>query len=292
MKTDLVIGLGEVVWDNLPDGSQIGGAPANFAFHASQLGCRSILLSAVGDDPRGDEMVEELNRRKLRHRLTRTVQAPTGEVDVLVDEAGQPRYDIRRPAAWDFIAFDSQAAALARDAAAVCFGTLAQRSPVSRESIRRFLEAVPAGALRIFDVNMRQDYYSREVVEDSLKLCNILKINADEAQVLASMFGFGTSDENSICRRLCREYSLSAVILTLGARGSRIFSDRGEEARPTIKSSVVDTVGAGDSFTAAFCVSLLQGRTISEAHRRAAEVAAFVCASKGAMPVLPESVVR
>ena len=284
-----IIGIGEVLWDCFPEGAKAGGAPANFAYHLSQLGLPGRIVSAVGNDPEGRRLCTELRRRGL-FVSAKSINFPTGSVQVTLDAAGKPEYDIREGTAWDNIPFTPALEKLARSACAICFGTLAQRRIVSRETIRRFLDAMPdeKGRYKIFDINLRQNYYTREVIEESLKRCNILKINDEELKIVSRMFCPAGETDEALCRELMRRYGLEILILTCGADGSLVFTPEGSSHRQPRKIEIGDTVGAGDSFTAAFAAALLCGRDITEAHQLATEVSAFVCTQHGAMPELPE----
>ena len=287
---DSVIGLGEVLWDMLPEGKRLGGAPANFAYHTSQLGLGGTVVSAVGDDELGNEIKQELDKRHLAHHLE-TVGYPTGTVGVTVDAAGIPVYDITTGVAWDNIHYTDTLAALAHDARAVCFGSLAQRSECSRTTIGRFIDAMPAdeGTLRIFDINLRQDFYDEGVIAASIRRCNILKLNEDEVTTVKAMFpAIACTDDLQFCRRLLGHCHLKALILTRGGRDSAVLTHDTASVLPTPRVKLADTVGAGDSFTAAFTSALLTGATVTEAHRLAIDVSAFVCTCHGAMPVLPD----
>ena len=281
-----IVGIGEVLWDMLPKGKQLGGAPANFAYHASQFGHEGCIVSAVGNDALGNEIVELLNEKALTQYVAR-VAYPTGTVAVTLDANGVPQYEICTDVAWDNVAYTDELDQLARQTDCVVFGSLAQRSITSRTTITRFVEQVSSRpeALVIFDINLRQHFYSRQVIDASLRLCNILKINDEEIVVLAELFGLEPSDDMAaIATALKDRYDLAMVILTCGASHSIIFADE-QSYLPTPKVEVVDTVGAGDSFTAAFAASLLTGTmSIKQAHARAVEVAAFVCTQAGAMP--------
>ncbi len=282
-----IIGVGEVLWDVLPDGAKLGGAPANFAFHASQLGFDALAVSAIGRDPLGDEAEEIFTRNHLDHILPR-VDFPTGRVDVALDSHGVPTYTFIDNPAWDNIPFTPEMERAAASCLAVCWGSLAQRSPVSRSTIGRFLDSVPEDCLKVFDINLRRDYYTREVLEDSMRRCDVLKLNDEELDTLSAMLSLEGGPERK-CRRLMELYGLELLILTCGVNGSFAFSRVGESFLPTPRVEVVDTVGAGDSFTAAFCASLLRGEPLADAHRRAVEVSAYVCTCAGAMCPLPES---
>ena len=285
---ELITGIGEVLWDVLPDGRKAGGAPANFAYHITQLGLQGCVVSAVGSDPDGDRMVETLRAKGVEQVIERVPQS-TGRVTVEVDGAGIPRYRFEPDSAWDNIPFTPHLAATAARTRAVCFGSLAQRSAVTRATIGRFLDAMPAdGTLRVFDINLRQEFYTPDIVDESMRRCNILKINDEELSVVSRMFGLHGSSDAEICEGLRERYGLRVLILTCGAAGSRVFTDGEVSSLPTPRVKIADTVGAGDSFTAAFTASLLRGCGTAEAHRFAVEVAAFVCTQHGAMPQLPE----
>ena len=295
-----VIGLGEALFDCLPTGRKLGGAPANFAYHVSQFGLNGCAVSAIGNDELGREIIDTFTNVGLRYQLPR-VGYPTGTVQVTLDEKGIPQYDICEGVAWDNIPFTEEIAALAPDTEAVCFGSLAQRNGTSRATIQSFLDAMPADALRVFDINLRQSWYTREVIEQSLKRCNVLKINDEELDVVAPMLldieteeGHLIAENEEKTRRVCRmlidAYDLRMLILTCGAVGSYVFSVDDESYQRTPKVEVVDTVGAGDSFTATFVAQILLGKSMTEAHRKAVEVSAFICTQAGAMPVLPDSI--
>ena len=220
------------------------------------------------------------------------VNFPTGTVQVTLDGKGIPQYEICENVAWDNIPFTPEIEDLARKASTVCFGSLAQRSEVSHKTILRFLELLPEDALKVFDINLRQHFYSKEIIDNSLKHSNILKINDDEVVIVAELYGWNGLKEAEICRKLVEMYHLKLVILTKGTNGSYVITSGEEFFRPTPKVTVADTVGAGDAFTAGFVASLLRGKTIPEAHKTAVEVSAFVCTQHGAMPVLPDTLIN
>ena len=315
MKTEYIVGIGEILWDMLPEGRRLGGAPVNFAYHVSQFGLNSMAVSAVGCDEAGDAVIRELNARAskeasalrqpasgdvpcasissgFRTMLSR-VAFPTGTVDIRLDPSGVPQYDIRMPAAWDNIPFAPELQRLASRTRAVCFGTLARRSPVSRRTISDFVNAVPRGEgqWRILDINLRQHFYSRDIILEALEQCNILKINDEELAVLSGMLSLPGATAQEKCLQLLRQLSLRFLILTCGVQGSYVFSSLSGSPSfletPHVK--VADTVGAGDSFTAAFTAALIHGRSPLEAHRLAVDVSAYVCTCNGAMPVLPDT---
>lgn len=279
--------MGEVLWDMLPEGKKIGGAPANFAYHVSQFGLQSCVVSAVGDDKLGHEILDNFHQKGLEVIIPE-VPFPTGTVQVEIDPKGVAQYDIKENVAWDNIPFTPELEALARNTVAVCFGSLAQRSIVSRTTINRFLDAMPQGEeqLVVFDINLRQNFYTQEIIENSLKRCNILKINDEELVTLSRMLGHPGIDFQDICRILLEKYNLKMLILTCGINGSYVFTPDHVSFQPTPKVEVFDTVGAGDSFTGSFIASLLQGKSVEEAHRTAVAVSAYVCTQPGAMPPL------
>lgn len=284
----LVVGLGEVLWDMLPEGRKIGGAPVNFAYHAGQFGIDTMAVSAIGNDKLGEDTIAEMNGKHLNH-IFPSVPYPTGSVQVSLDEKGVPAYDIKENVAWDNIPFTNEIESVARSCRAVCFGSLAQRNAVSRNTIRKFIESTPSGCIRIFDINLRQNFYTSNVIRDSLELCNILKINDEEIMLVSRMFNYDSSNIENVCRTIMEDFSLEMVILTCGTKGSYIFTKGGVSFMPTPKVNVADTVGAGDSFTGSFCAAILRGLPVAEAHKKAVEVSAYVCTQNGAMPEIPES---
>lgn len=281
----LVVGLGEILWDIFPGGKRLGGAPANFAYHAAKQGCVGLVLSAVGDDELGREIEMLLRKNKLQAHLVRRPN-PTGTVNVMPDDKGIASYVFAENCAWDALPFSPETEAIAKRVSAVCFGTLAQRNPYSRSTILRFLDSVPASALRIFDINLRENFYSREIVVTSLERCTILKLNEDEAPIVARLSGLpeNVSREAFVAELFGKFPDLKIVVQTLGAAGSVIFERTGTSSFVPADESVrvVDTVGAGDAFTAGFVASLLAGKTLREAHLRAAKLAAYVCSISGA----------
>lgn len=285
---DYVVGMGEALWDVLPEGKKIGGAPANFAYHVSQFGLPSCVASAIGDDPLGKELVENFTSKGLS-QLIAEVPYPTGTVQVEIDQAGIPQYDIKENVAWDNIPYTEALDELARNTRAVCFGSLAQRNVVSRNTINLFLDAMPQSpeSLVVFDVNLRQGFYNKEILCNSMSRCNILKINDEELVTVSRMFGYPGIDLQDKCWILLGKYNLKMLILTCGINGSYVFTPGSVSYQPTPKVEVADTVGAGDSFTAAFISSILKGKSVTEAHAKAVATSAFVCTKKGAMPILP-----
>ena len=274
---NIIVGMGEALWDVLPEGKKIGGAPANFAYHVSQFGFDSRVVSAVGNDELGDEIMSVFKEKKLNTQIER-VDYPTGTVQVTLDAEGVPCYEIKEGVAWDNIPFTDELKRLALNTRAVCFGSLAQRNEASRATINRFLDTMPEidGQLKIFDINLRQDFYTKEVLRDSFQRCNVLKINDEELVTISRMFGYPGIDLQDKCWILLAKYNLKMLILTCGINGSYVFTPGVVSFQETPKVPVADTVGAGDSFTAAFCASILNGKPVPEAHKLAVEV----CRSK------------
>ena len=291
MKKDLIIGLGEALWDMLPEGKKLGGAPANFAYHAGQFGLDTLAVSALGEDKLADETIEALEQNGLHYLMPRVPYA-TGTVQVTLTGDGIPAYEIKENVAWDNIPFTPEMKEAAAGCRAVCFGSLAQRNVVSRRTIQQFLDATPKDCLKICDINLRQQFFSREVLEDSFRRCNILKINDEELVVVSRMFGYQGLDDAKVCQQIVKDYDLQLLVLTCGTNGSYVFTKDGQQSfQPTPKVEVADTVGAGDSFTGSFCAALLNGKPIAEAHRIAVEVSAYVCTQNGAMPKYPAELV-
>lgn len=290
-KKNLVVGIGEALWDVLPDGKKLGGAPANFAYHAGQLGMDTIAISALGDDELGNETVMALEEKNLGYLMPR-VDFPTGTVMVELDDEGVPTYDIKENVAWDNIPLTDDMKEVARTARAVCWGALAQRSEVSRQSIYEFIRLTPRDCLRVFDINLRQNFYTKEIIQESLRLCNVLKINDEELVTMGRLFGYAGLDMEDKCWLILGKYNLDMLVLTCGVNGSYVFTSGLMSFQETPKVTVADTVGAGDSFSGAFCASVLQGKNVAEAHKNAVEVSAFVCTQNGAMPVLPRELVN
>jgi fructokinase len=326
-----VVGVGEILWDLLEGGPQLGGAPANFAYHAHALGAHAQVITRVGDDDLGREIIR---RFQGMHLPTSAVQvdsrAPTGTAKVSLSGDGLAHFVIEENVAWDYLAATPEALAAARQADAICFGSLAQRSGRSRSAIQELVAATPDHALRVFDINLRQHYYSREVIEQSLRLANVLKLNEDEVPVLAEMFGSSSSDggarsgadgllgaescDDANMRTgvsaphvswphvsapqiydqvdgLARRFDLQVVALTRGAAGSFLYQRRDGVVRWSDCAcrpvEVVDTVGAGDSFTAALVLGLLKEMDLDEINGLANEVARYVCSRSGATPPMP-----
>ena len=282
-----IVGLGEALWDVLPDGKKLGGAPANFAYHAAQFGLDTIAISALGEDKLAEETIDALKEHNLNYLMPR-VPYPTGTVQVTLTGDGIPTYDIKENVAWDNIPLTDEMLEIAKNARAVCFGSLAQRNVVSRETIHKFLDATPDDCVKIFDINLRQQFYTKEVIKESLKRCNILKINDEELVLIGRMFGYPGLDIENKCWLILGKYNLDMLVLTCGTNGSYVFTPGQMSFQETPKVEVADTVGAGDSFTGSFVGSILNGKPVPEAHKTAVQVSAFVCTQNGAMPVVPD----
>ena len=291
MNKPIVVGMGEALWDVLPDGKKIGGAPANFAFHAGQAGMDSRVVSAVGKDALGEEALSTLEGKGLNIEAVARVDFPTGVVNVSLGEQGIPQYDICEGVAWDNIPFTPALANLASQAQAVCWGSLAQRNEVSRKTIFSFLDAMPSDEerLKVFDINLRQQFYTLEIIEASCRRANVLKINDEELVLVSEMLRLGAGSPEVLCRSLMERYGLRILVLTCGANGSYVFTPVETSYRVTPKVQVADTVGAGDSFTATLVGELLRKTPVGVAHEHAVEVAAYVCTQQGAMAEWPDS---
>lgn len=280
METPIVIGVGEYLWDVLPTGKKAGGAPVNFAYHASQHGTEGWAISAVGDDALGEELTEITHAHGINMLVSR-VSWPTGTVQVTLT-GGQPSYEICEDVAWDHIPLTEEALSLARRAGAICFGTLAQRHCDSRHTTKALVEACPTDALKVYDINLRQHFWSKELIEESLGMADVFKINDDELEQLKPMFGLEDMDADEACRHFMEAFALKLLILTGGDRFSSVYHKDGVSTLQTPEVKTVDTVGAGDAFSGSFIGSLLTGKSISEAHSTAVETAAYVCTQAGA----------
>ena len=286
-KRPCVVGLGEILWDMLPSGTFLGGAPANFAFHANELGAHGVVVSAVGQDDLGQRIVDQLQQLNVSTAGLRQTTQPTGTVTVTT-VAGQPNYVIHTDVAWDFIPFDTALRDLASQTDAVCFGTLAQRCHNSRESIRSFLQATGKHCWRIFDINLRQQFYDASVIRSSLELAHVLKLNHEELPIVAQLMGINATAEETI-QILLQSCQLRLIALTRGGSGSSLYTRWRTSHHPGYPvSNIADTVGAGDSFTAALVMGLLNSDDLDSIHDRAARIASYVCTQRGATPQLPD----
>ena len=283
IKKFTVIGMGEVLWDLLPDGKILGGAPVNFAYHAMQLGAVGVAISSVGDDELGREIMDSVNSKGIKNCIA-VNEYPTSTVGVTLKD-GKPEYTIYEGVAWDFMELIPEAIEILKQADAVCFGTLAQRSQVSHDAIMEALKLVPEQCLKVYDINLRQKYYIKELISESLSIANVFKINDDEVELFKQLFGLEGS-ETEVCRKIKETYSLEYLALTKGEKGSYLFHEDEVSFRPTPLVEVEDTIGAGDSFTSAMVMGILNKLPLKEIHQKAVEISAFVCTQKGATPVL------
>jgi len=286
-----IVGIGEVLWDLLPDGPQLGGAPANFAHHARSLGLEAAVISCVGNDEPGGELLVRLRQLNVPVDLVTRSTLPTGTVSVTLNGNGVPHYTIHEPVAWDRIPLTALACENVRNAQVICFGSLAQRSRESRDTIQELISATPGGALRVFDINLRQQFYSLDIIERSLQLANVLKLNDAELPVLATMFELGGSVRDQL-RQLAVQFELQTIALTCGENGSLLYHRGGWSECSVQPVNVADTIGAGDAFTAALVKGLLLGMKPEDINSAANEVARHVCSCVGATPPLPEAVCR
>ena len=286
----VIVGIGEVLWDVYPDAAHFGGAPANFACHAASLGAEAWMVSAVGADELGDRALDSLRKLGVEcGSVTRDPEHATGRVLVTLDAAGQASYEFAAETAWDHLSWSNQLASLARNCNAVCFGTLGQRSPISRATIRRFMQATPRAALRVFDVNLRQHFFDAETIESSLQIASVLKLNGEELPTVAEICGLKARTPRDMLMELMSRYELRLAAVTCGRDGALLLA-AGEEAEcSAVPTTVVDTVGAGDAFTATLVSDFLRGQPLAEINRHANAVASFVCSQPGATSPLPAS---
>jgi fructokinase len=289
----VVAGIGEVLWDVYPDAAHFGGAPANFACHAASLGAEAWMVSAVGTDELGDRALDSLGQRGVEcASVTRDPKHATGRVLVTLDATGQASYEFAADTAWDHLSWSDQRASLARRCDAVCFGTLGQRSSISRDTICRFVEATPPTALKVFDVNLRQHFYDTETIESSLQIASALKLNGEELPIVAELCGIKSHAPRDVLMELMTRYELRFAALTHGHEGALLIAAGEESECPAVPTTVVDTVGAGDAFTATLVVDFLRGLSVVEINRHANAVASFVCSQPGATTPLPASLLE
>lgn len=283
----IVVGLGELLWDLLPAGKQLGGAPANFAYITSLLGDHGIPLSRLGRDASGTEGIRRLGELALPTEfIQQDDEHPTGTVKVDVDRTGQPRFEISESVAWDFLDWTPQWQKLAEQADAVCFGSLAQRSDRSRDTIRRFVLASRPSAVRVFDVNLRQSFYTAQVLAESMRLATIVKLNHEELPKIMRLFEWEDLGQQDSARRLLSAYDLKLVCVTRGTEGSLLVSAEECSEHPGFKVKVADTVGAGDAFTAALVHGYLRRTSLAQINETANRVGAWVASQSGATPAL------
>lgn len=285
-----IVGLGEVLWDMLPDGQQLGGAPSNFAYISTLLGNEGIVASRVGNDALGEQAVAQLaNVGVNTAAIQRDAEHPTGTVQVQVDGQGQPTFQIAEHVAWDCLEWTPEWRKLAAECDAVCFGSLAQRATVSRSTIRQFLTATRNDAVRVFDVNLRQQFHSRDVLAESMKVAEIVKLNHEELPRLTEILGFAYCDDISSARMLLDSQNLKLLCITRGERGSLLLDRCSMDEHPGYRVRIADTIGAGDAFTAALVCEYLRGESLARTNETANRMGAWVASRIGAMPVPAET---
>jgi fructokinase len=295
LTAPVVVAVGEVLWDMLPSGARLGGAPANFAYHAAQLGAQTFVVSRVGDDALGRRVLQAWKRAGIDGSYLQVDPShATGKVIVELRGGTIPHYTIARESAWDYIEWCPELGEIAERADIVCYGTLAQRSPVSRSTIQRFAAAAEKAALRVLDANLRHRFYSAELLEQSLSRANVLKVNDQELGVAARLLSApaslrGATGRRAIAEHLLERYRLAAIVVTRGARGSELFTGTDVITTPAPETSVVDTVGAGDAFTAALALGYWQRRDWQQAAEWANRCGAYVASKAGATPRLPKA---
>jgi fructokinase len=283
MKKPIIAGIGELLWDCLPSGKQLGGAPCNFAYHAMQAGCESYVISAIGKDELGVEIKSVLQQLELSCQYIQENKYPTSTVTVRLNDTGQPDYTIHEHVAWDYISWNTEMERLASALDAVCFGSLAQRNDTSQSSVFSFIQALKPSCLKVFDINLRQHYYTKETILSSIQMADVLKLNDEELPIVAQYLGLSGNMEAQV-KALIANFELKYLIYTMGGKGSLIYSVTETSFTEVPKIEVADTVGAGDSFTAIFIAGILQGIPLKEVHQKATEVAAYVCTQRGATP--------
>ena len=287
---NVIVGIGEILWDMLPSGKVIGGAPANFAYHAKELGESSIVVSCVGNDELGREIISSLEKKDMPTEFLYIDKShPTGVVSARINKEGKPSYLIQEEVAWDYIPTSTLIRELAFKSAAVCFGTAAQRSQLSRMTIQTFVGLMEQDSIRVFDINLRQNFYSQDVIETSLSLANVLKLNVNELSVVKKLLRLN-GDEKKILNELSRKYSLNLIALTRGREGSILFTEGKTSNHEGHKINVEDTVGAGDAFVAGLVTGMLRGYELDDLHNKANRVASYICSKHGATPSLTNEI--
>ena len=287
---NVIVGIGEILWDMLPSGKVIGGAPANFAYHAQELGESSIVVSCVGNDELGREIISSLEKKDMPTEFLYIDKShPTGVVSARINKEGKPSYLIQEEVAWDYIPTSTLMRELAFKSVAVCFGTAAQRSQLSRMTIQTFVGLMEQDSIRVFDINLRQNFYSQDVIETSLSLANVLKLNVNELSVVKKLLRLN-GDEKKILNDLSRKYSLNLIALTRGREGSILFAEGKTSNHEGHKINVEDTVGAGDAFVAGLVTGMLRGYELDDLHNKANRVASYICSKHGATPSLTNEI--
>ncbi len=289
----VVVGIGEILWDMFPAGKQLGGAPANFIYHVREIGggeIQPLMVSCVGEDALGREILSRWDRLSLSGEFIAVdAKHPTGTVTVSLDGQGRPVYRIETDVTWDFLSESPQLRELAATADAVCFGTLAQREPKSRKCIQNFLHKTSPGTLRILDLNLRTPFFSKDIVEESLRLADVVKVNGEELGILAGLFALA-GGEKAVAENFMQRWKLRLIAVTNGEQGSMLFAPGACSVHRGYAVTVADTVGAGDAFCAAIAVGLLGRFSLEKINDCANRAASFVCTQPGAMPAIPEEI--
>ena len=289
MRKFTIAGIGELLWDVLPETEVIGGAPVNFAYHVTALGARGIPISTIGRDPRGEKALVELQKRGVDiAAISISDEFVTGYVSATVDEEGKATYSFPDEVAWDHLMVNEYAENLRSVLDGICFGSLAQRSEHSRRAIHGFLDTLRPETVKVFDINFRQNFYSKQVIESSLRRTDILKLNEEELPILARLLKLKGSSDKWL-PALIKLYRLEMAILSRGDSGSLLMTPEKSSEHPGIVTHVEDTIGAGDSFTAAATIGYLRGMALDDINEQANRIAAYVCSQRGGMPHVPES---
>ena len=284
MQKKIIIGFGELLWDILDNEKLLGGAPANFGYHCQQLNADARIVSAIGNDDFGDEIIKHFNNKGLTtDYLQRIFNYPTGTVTVEVDVQGIPSYTIHEQVAWDHIEWNDTLEPLSKSADAICFGSLSQRNLVSKTTLQKMLGSVSKQCLKVFDINLRPPYYNTSILSESLQLANIIKMNLEEAIIVGEMFNWG-SDIPIIVKELFKKFNFQLIAITCGEEGSKLFTPEQESFMKVNAVKISDTIGAGDSFTAALVTGWLNQLPLAEIHKLANNLSAYVCTQRGAMP--------
>ncbi len=286
-----IVGIGEILWDMLPEGKQLGGAPGNFAYHCQQRGAEAVVISAIGQDELGAEILSVLEQKQMSHHFCKHQQYPTGTVGVSLSGDGIPAYNIHEQVAWDYISPDEKTMKIIRSADAICFGSLAQRTEGNQENMAQILGAASPAALKVFDINLRQHYYDKQVLERSLQAANILKLNDEELVIMQKLFALEEQEQAGLLQMMER-YELKLIALTKGAEGSVLYDGEQWSTISSPKVSVVDTIGAGDAFTAAMVMGYLSGKPLKVLHQEAVNLSAYVCTQQGATPKISASAIN
>jgi fructokinase len=288
MEKFTIAGIGELLWDVLPEEEVIGGAPVNFAYHVTALGAKGVPISTIGRDSRGEKALRELQKRDVDiAAISITEDFATGYVTATVDEDGKATYSFPDDVAWDHLLINDYAENLRSTLDAVCFGSLAQRSKHSRRVIHGFLDTLRRETVKVFDINLRQDFYSRQIVESSLERTDILKLNEEELPILAGLLELKGSSDHWL-PVLIERYSFQMAILSKGDSGSLLLTPESYSEHSGIHTHIEDTIGAGDAFTAAAMLGFLRGLGLDDINEQANKIAAYVCSQRGGMPPMPD----